>query len=126
MHSMRSHLNPGSRSSAGSAPASLRDPSTGSGSSKSLGTAGHSSLAHSGSISSDGRHRYRAQGPMSPALSAFGPASPASSVVSPHRAHFSAASSIHDVGMRRGATDDSGPISPLPWAGGLDPNWKPT
>ncbi len=61
---------------------------------------------------------YRAQGPMSPALSAFGPASPASSVVSPHRAHFSAASSIHDVGMRRGATDDSGPISPLPWAGG--------
>ncbi|PBK89015.1 hypothetical protein ARMGADRAFT_1167792 [Armillaria gallica] len=126
LHSMRSHLSPGSRSSAGSAPASLRDPSTGSGSSKSHGTAGHSSLAHSGSISSDGRHRYRAQGPMSPALSAFGPASPASSVVSPHRVHFSAASSMHDMGVRGGATDDSGPISPLPWAGGLDPNWKPT
>lgn len=126
LHSMRSHLSPGSRSSAGSAPASLRDPSTGSGSSKSHGTAGHSSLAHSGSISSDGRHRYRVQGPMSPALSAFGPASPAASLVSPHRAHFSAASSMHDMGVRRGATDDSGPISPLPWAGGLDPNWKPT
>ncbi|KAK0444251.1 uncharacterized protein EV420DRAFT_1009285 [Desarmillaria tabescens] len=123
LHSMRSHLSPGSTSSAGSAPASLRDPSTGS--SKSRGTAS-SSLVHSGSISSDGRHRHRAQGPMSPALSAFGPASPASSVASPHRAHFSAASSMHDMGMRRGATDDSGPISPLPWAGGLDPNWKPT
>lgn len=123
LSSMRSHLSPGSRSSAGSAPASRRDLSVGTGSSKSQGTASGSSLAHTGSISSDGRHRHRAQGPISPALSAFGLVSPTSSVASPHRAHFSASSSM---GTRRSATDDSGPISPLPWAGGLDQNWKPT
>jgi len=76
LHSMRSHLNPFSARSSGSAPASSRHNFSGSNSSKPSGhshgrtTSSGISLAHSGSISSDGRRRLR--GPVSPALSAFG------------------------------------------------------
>lgn len=75
LHSMRSHLSPYSPRSSGSAPVSSHN-LTGSNSSR---PSGHSqgrtassgaSLAHSTSISSDGRRRTR--GAVSPALSAFG------------------------------------------------------
>lgn len=75
LHSMRPHLSPHSPRSSGSAPASSHN-LTGSNSSR---PSGHSqgrtassgvSLAHSTSISSDGRRRTR--GAISPALSAFG------------------------------------------------------
>ena len=61
LQSMRSHLNPSVRST-GSAPASRRDGSS------SIGSAA-SSLARTGSISSDGRRRHQTN---SPSLSAFG------------------------------------------------------
>ena len=61
LHSMRSHFDPSVRST-GSAPASRRDGSS------SMGSAA-SSLARTGSISSDGRRRHQTN---SPSLSAFG------------------------------------------------------
>lgn len=87
LHSMRSHLSPYSPRSSGSAPASSHN-LTGSNSSRpsghSQGRTGSSggSLAHSTSISSDGRRRTR--GAISPALSAFGGQdSPSSSLAFP-------------------------------------------
>ena len=77
LHSMRSHLMPYSGQSSGSAPASSRHRLDGSNSSRPSGhsaqrtTSSGMSLAHSGSISSDGRQRLR--GNVSPSLSAFGP-----------------------------------------------------
>lgn len=88
LHSMRSHLSPFSGRSSGSAPASSRHNLTGSNSSR---PSGHSqgrtassgvSLAHSGSISSDGRQRLRG-GNVSPSLSAFGPQDSSSSAQYP-------------------------------------------
>ena len=70
LHSMRSHLSPVSSRSAGSAPVSRRDGS-GSQSSRRTGSSGPS-LAHSNSLSSDGRKHGRGPGPRSPTLSAFG------------------------------------------------------
>lgn len=72
LHSMRSRLNPFSARSSGSAAASSHHNFSGSNSSRPSGQTASSalSLAHSGSISSDGRRRLR--GTVSPALSAFG------------------------------------------------------
>jgi hypothetical protein len=80
LHSMRSHLNPMSPLSSGSAPMSLRHNLTGSNSSRpskyshSQTASSARSLTHSSSISSNDRRRTR--GAVSPALSAFGPDSP--------------------------------------------------
>jgi hypothetical protein len=153
LYSMRSHISP-SRST-GSAPASRRDLSGSNGSASSrpsafsagrTGSSGHS-LAHSGSITSDGQKR----GPASPPLSAFGhgrspsrsdhepPLSPI--LNSPPLVHFaeragtvrSITSGTTAVDTLAGSSNEPGsPRSQLmqfsgsPWAGGLDHDWTAT
>lgn len=151
LYSMRSHMAP-SRST-GSAAASRRDMSVSNGSASSRpsafsharsGSSGHS-LAHSGSVISDGRHKRA-----SPTMSAFGhghgrsgsemepPLSPLLST--PPLVHFSDRAGTGTVrsvpsGSTATAVDyDHEPGSPrsqlmqftgAPWAAGLDKDWAP-
>lgn len=122
------------------------------GSNSSRGT--QSSLAHSGSISSQGRRRGQfssstagSRGPTSPALSAFGPGtSPAPTPPPPShlREYRSDTEMVDGAYMHDGSTiatdSDTYPhgapstalssqleeeFPDLPWAGGLDKDWRP-
>ncbi|KAL1742439.1 hypothetical protein HDZ31DRAFT_43238 [Schizophyllum fasciatum] len=146
LYSMRSHIDPSITRSTGSAPASSISSSHPS-RHKGSGSASGSSLAHSASITSDGRRRYP-NGPTSPVLSAFGDHSRAATGSSSGpsggtgSSHAHGSSSSHNHGSSSHGHYDNNYLSPdhaisdesaglfrrgsMPWAGGLPADWKPT
>ncbi|KAI5894077.1 uncharacterized protein SCHCODRAFT_02623659 [Schizophyllum commune H4-8] len=150
LYSMRSHIEPNMTRSTGSAPASSigsSHPSRHKGS----GSVSGSSLAHSASITSDGRRRHPT-GPTSPVLSAFGDHSRGATGSSggTGSSHAQGSSSSHGHGssshQHNGSSSqghyDNNYLSPdralsdegaqlfrsnsMPWAGGLPVDWHPT
>lgn len=150
LYSMRSHIDPSITRSTGSAPASSLNSShpsrrKGNGSGSTTG----SSLAHSASITSDGRRRRGPNGPTSPVLSAFGDhardATGNSGPSGSGSSHAHGSSSSHTHASSAHAQYDNNYLSPdhaqmsdevaqgsalfrrgsMPWAGGLPADWNP-